>query len=78
MPVTTRERDISESLFRIYEFHRWVSTNILFPTVPDSIVHPLLKNLMDAEHLLVNKLYDLGEIDRVAAIQKTLKAPGNV
>jgi hypothetical protein len=62
----------AESLFRVMEFHRWVRTNVLFPTVPDSIVHPLMKCLQDTEHKLVTMLHDYGELERVTAIQKAL------
>lgn len=61
-----------ESLYRVSEFRRWVQTNVLFPVVPDTIVHPILQHLRNAEHELVKQLYDNDALDKVAAIQKTL------
>jgi hypothetical protein len=67
-----------ESLYRVLEFRRWVQSNVLFPTVPDTVVHPLLDHLREAEHRLLAALYDRDALDRVAAINRTLARPGKV
>lgn len=64
--------NMSEYLYRVAEFRRWVQSNVLFPTVPDSIVHPLLAQLLAVEHVLVKELYDYEALDKVNVMQKTL------
>lgn len=64
--------NMSEHLFRVSEFRRWVQSNVLFPTVPDSIVHPLLTQLLAVEHMLVKELYDYEALEKVTTMQKTL------
>jgi len=59
-----------EAYFRVYEFRKWVDTNVLFPTVEDAIVHPMRQGLIDAEHRLLAELSDHDALDRVAAVQK--------
>ena len=66
---------IAENLYRVSEFRKWIDTNTLFPTVPDTIVKPVRGKLVEAEHLLVNALYDLKAIDRAVVIDKMLTAP---
>jgi hypothetical protein len=61
-----------EAYFRIYEFRKWLDTNVLFPIVSDAIVHPMRQGLIDAEHRLLAVLSDHDALDRVAAVQKTL------
>lgn len=81
MSTLTRDaRDLArveawtEQLMRLRDFHKWLDSNVLFPTVPDSIVNPIRSHVIDAEHILVNKLYDYGDIDRVVIVDKTLTA----
>jgi hypothetical protein len=68
--------NIVEHLYRLIEFRQWVQSNVLFPSVPDSIVHPLRERLLEAERALVLVLYEQGQSERVAALQKgLLKVP---
>lgn len=74
--MKTRDVDtIADCLYRVQDFHRWVDTNILFPLVPDGIVHPLIEQLRKAEHLLIAALYDLRAIDKAVVIDTILKPP---
>ena len=59
-----------EAYFRIYEFRKWLDTNVLFPIVSDAIVHPMRQGLIDAEHRLLAVLSDNDALDRVTAVQK--------
>jgi hypothetical protein len=61
---------VQEAYFRVYEFRKWLDTNVLFPIVSDAIVHPMRQGLIDAEHRLVAELSDHDALDRVAAVQK--------
>jgi hypothetical protein len=61
-------KDKDELLFRLTEFRIWVQTNVLFPTIPDSIVHPILENLRKAEHILIAELYDRQEFRKILAM----------
>lgn len=71
--------DLAENLYRAVEFRYWVQTNVLFPEVGDSIVHPLRDRLVEAENALVLALHRMGEVERVTAIMKRLKpAPRGV
>jgi hypothetical protein len=70
--MTNRTDEAAEHLYRLSEFRKWVESNVLFPTVPDVIVHPLRQHLLEAEHRLVNFLYDRGEFERVAQVHKAL------
>lgn len=65
--------DLAENLYRVVEFRYLVQTNVLFPEVGDSIVHPLRDRLVEAENALVLALHRMGEVERVAAIMKRLK-----
>ena len=67
-----RAEQLVERVYRLAEFRKWVESNVLFPHVPDSIVHPLVDQLRAAENALVVQLYNEGEIERVAAIHKGL------
>ena len=71
-PTLDKITRAQEAYFRIYEFRKWVDTNVLFPTVSDVIVHPMRQGLIDAEHRLLAVLSDHDALDRVAAVQKTL------
>lgn len=74
MPSITRDMDLqAESLYRIVDFRNWLDSNVLFPIVPDSVVHPLREHLLKAEHLLVNLLYDNRAIDKAAKIHEVLE-----
>lgn len=78
MTVMMRDRQelrvemMSENLYRVSEFRRWVQSNVLFPIVSDSVVHPLLSQLKEVEHELVKFLYDNNSLAKVTAMQKTL------
>ena len=63
---------IAENLYRVREFHEWVRSNTMFPTVPDSIVNPLKDQLRLAEHALLTALYDQDAIQHATAIQKAM------
>ena len=63
---------LTDQLLRIREFHAWVLTNVLFPIVPDTIVHPLREQLRLAEHTLVAALYDNNALERVAQVSKVM------
>lgn len=63
---------IADCLHRVAQFRHWVASNQLFPTVSDETVHPLLHYLREAEHILIAVMYDRGEIDRVAAMDKVI------
>lgn len=65
---------LAEQVYRIAEFRKYVESNVLFPTVPDTIVHPLRDFLRKAENALVVELYNNGEFERIAAIHKGLLA----
>lgn len=65
--------DLAELLHRVSDFHSWVRTNRMFPTVPDALVHPLRDQLRLIENILVGGLYQWGEIERAAAIERTLE-----
>ena len=69
-PASADRYDYIEHLHRITQFRNWLDTNILFPTVPDSIVRPLREQLMKAEEILVSKAYLSGDIEKVTIMQK--------
>ena len=66
----TSTEHATECLYRINEFRLWVQSNVLFPIVPDSIVHPLRDQLLQAEHRLVTVLYDAEQLDSINALLK--------
>ena len=63
--------DYVDHLHRITQFRKWIDTNILFPTIPDSIVKPLRAELEKAETILVGRLYQQDDLTKITAIMKT-------
>jgi hypothetical protein len=59
-----------DHLHHITQFRNWLDTNILFPTVPDTIVQPLREKLIEAESILLIKAYTNGDLDKVVTMQK--------
>ena len=62
-----------EQFYRIYEFRKWIQTNVLFPQVPDTIVRPLREQLLAAELRLMSILHEYSELDKIVEIQKMLE-----